>query len=227
MSNFEFGFAKEDITPRRGLALCGYFNMRPNRGFYDRLSIKTAVFRNGSEVCAIVSYDLCLFPAKFIRGIEKRMEEQNSPLCGKVLFCATHTHTGPFISPVFGNDKVCDPDYIEDVVQKTLASLNKAYASLAEAELYTATTECTTLAFNRRYIMKNGKTLTNPGKLNPDIDRPEGSTDPLIVMAEIRQDGRSVMLMTNISNHTDTIGGDIVSADWPGRMEAEIQNAFG
>ena len=46
MNNIEFGFAKEDITPRYGLPLAGYFNIRPNRGAYDRLAVKAAVFRN-------------------------------------------------------------------------------------------------------------------------------------------------------------------------------------
>ncbi|MBO6066649.1 MAG: hypothetical protein J6P80_00645, partial [Kiritimatiellae bacterium] len=27
----------------------------------------------------------------------------------------------------------------------------------------------------------------------------------------------------NLANHCDTVGGDLVSADWPGRMEAEVQ----
>ena len=227
MSKFEFGFAREDITPRRGLGLCGYFNLRPNKGFYDRLSVKAAAFRSGKTACAVVSFDLCLFPLSFVRELEKRLAKDKSPLAGKVLFCATHTHTGPFLTPLFGHPEAVDPDYMEDLKRKAVAAVEKAYESLAPAELWTCTTECTTLAFNRRYVMKNGRTLTNPGKLNPDIVRPEGGIDPSIIIAEIRQEGRAVMLMANISNHSDTVGGDIVSADWPGRMEAEIQNAFG
>ena len=50
MNNFEFGFAREDITPNAGLLLAGYFNLRPNRGAYDRLSVKAAAFRNGDKV---------------------------------------------------------------------------------------------------------------------------------------------------------------------------------
>ena len=226
MSKFEFGYAQEDITPRCGLGLCGYFNLRPNRGAYDRLAVKTAAFRNGDNCCAVVSFDLCLFPAQFVKRLEKALEEKNSPLAGKVLFCATHTHTGPFVSPLFGQTEAVDPVYVDDVVAKTIKSLENAYASLAEAELYATTTECSSLAFNRRYIMRNGKTLTNPGKLNPEIAHAEGGIDPSIIIVEVRQEGRTVMMMANISNHTDTIGGDIVSADWPGRMEAEIQRAL-
>ena len=70
MKSFEFGFAREDITPAYGAPLCGYFNPRPNRGVYDFLSLKAAVFRTGDEVAAIVSYDLCLFNSSFPNGID-------------------------------------------------------------------------------------------------------------------------------------------------------------
>ena len=225
MSNFEFGFAREDITPGYGEPLCGYFNPRPNKGAYDRLALKAAVFRTGSEVAAVVSYDLCLLDSGFLRDIDAQLEKAGSPLAGKTLYCATHTHTGPYTYSLFGYTP--GPEYMQSVAAKTVLALQSAYASLAPAELYTATTECSTLAFNRRFIMKDGKTLTNPGKLNSNIDHPEGGIDPLIVMMEIRQNDRPALLVANISNHTDTIGGDWISADWPGIMEKEIQYQLG
>ena len=225
MSKFEFGYAQEDITPMLGEPLCGYFNPRPNKGAYDRLALKAAVFRTGSEVAAIVSYDLCLLDSQFLRDIDDKLAAAGLPLAGKTLYCATHTHTGPYTYSLFGYTP--EPGYMEGVAEKTVTALKAAYASLSEAELYTATTECSTLAFNRRFIMKNGKTLTNPGKLNPEIDHPEGGIDPHIIMVEVRQNGRPALLMANISNHTDTIGGDWVSADWPGVMEKEMQYKLG
>ena len=60
MSQFEFGFAQEDITPAYGADLLGYFNERLNQGVYDRLSVKAAVFRTGDDCAAVVSYDLGL-----------------------------------------------------------------------------------------------------------------------------------------------------------------------
>ncbi|MBE6365615.1 MAG: hypothetical protein E7053_07670 [Lentisphaerae bacterium] len=225
MSNFEFGYARCDITPAIGLPLCGYFNPRPNKGAFDRLSVKAAVFRTGNEVAAVVSYDLCLLDAKFLRDLDAKLSEMSSPLANKVLYCATHTHTGPYSGKIF--DDTADPAYMEFLEKQSLTAITQAFVSLAPAELYTAETECTTLAFNRRYIMKNGKTVTNPGKFNPDIVRPEGGIDPKIILLEVRQFDRPALLIANISNHTDTIGGDIVSADWPGRMEKAIQQELG
>ena len=40
---FEAGFAAENITPQRGIALAGYFNPRPNTGVRDPLQVKAAL----------------------------------------------------------------------------------------------------------------------------------------------------------------------------------------
>ncbi|MBQ9803932.1 MAG: hypothetical protein IJW35_03715 [Lentisphaeria bacterium] len=225
MNKFEFGYAQEDITPAYGLPLCGYFNPRFNKGAYDRLALKAAVFRTGDTYAAVVSYDLCLLDSKYLKNIDDMLAKAGSPLANKVLYCATHTHTGPYTYSLF--DYSPDPAYMQSVAEKTVTALTTAWDSLAEAELYTAETECTTLAFNRRYLIKGDRVLTNPGKLNPDIIRPEGGIDPKIIMMQIRQHGAPVMLLANISNHTDTIGGDYVSADWPGIMEKAIQQELG
>ena len=198
MSTFEFGFAREDITPLLGEPLCGYFNPRPNKGVYDRLALKAAVFRTGDTYAAIVSYDLCLLDSKYLDDIDAMLKAEISPLAGKVLYCATHTHTGPYTYSLFGYTP--EPTYMQDVAKKTVFALKTAWNSLAEAELYTAETECTTLAFNRRYLIKGDRVLTNPGKLNPDIIRPEGGIDPKIILMQIRQHGNPVMLLANISN---------------------------
>ena len=226
MNSFEFGYKQNDITPKYGIPLCGYFNERPNKGAYDRLNVKAAVFRtDGKDYAAIVSFDLCFITAAIVKDLEAVLKAKNSPLAGKVLYCATHTHTGPYTTNCFSD--ASDSSYLDDLKETTIRTLEAALAGLAPAELYSAQTECTTLAFNRRYVMKNGKVLTNPGKLNPDIVRPEGGVDHAIMMLEVRQNGLPALLITNISNHTDTIGGDFVSADWPGRMEAEIQHELG
>ena len=223
---FEFGFSREDITPHYGIGLCGYLNPRFNRGAYDRLSLKAVVFKDGEGIAALVEYDLCLLPAALCRKIEAAVAAALPQLAGKVVYAATHTHTGPYTSAIF-SDNCTDAAYIDELIQKTVIALRNAWLGLAPAELFATTTQCGTLAFNRRYRMKNGKTLTNPGKLNPNVLEPEGGTDPLIPILALKQDGHVRLLIVNISNHADTIGGDMVSGDWPGRMEKEIQYQLG
>ncbi len=221
-----FGFGKEDITPVRGIPLCGYFEPRPNRGAYDRLAVKAALFEKDGSVFGIVSYDLCLMGKELILRFQEAVAQAGMKFADKLFFCATHTHTGPYASELFGGGCV-NAEYIGSVVAKTVLAVKSAYANLAEAELLTGRSSCSNLAFNRRFWMKDGTVLTNPGKLNPDIVKPEGSIDPEIPLLAVRQDGQLRLLVANISNHTDTIGGDMVSADWPGRMEKEIQHVMG
>ena len=104
-----------------------------------------------------------------------------------LLYSCTHTHTGPYTSPLFGGDGM-DQAYIDGVIAKTVAAVRRAYESLADAEMLTGRTECSTLAFNRRFWMKDGTVLTNPGKLNPDIVRPESIIDPEIPLMAVKQD---------------------------------------
>ena len=221
-----FGFAKEDITPKRGIGLCGYFEPRPNRGAYDPLTVKAALFECGGKIGGIVSYDLCLFVRELVEKFMAAVEADGMDFARNLLYSATHTHTGPYTSPLFGTNSM-DQAYIDSLIVKTVSAVRRAYESLAEAELLTGRTECSNLAFNRRFWMKDGTVLTNPGKLNPDIVRPESIIDPEIPLMAVKQDGMMRLIVANISNHTDTIGGDMVSADWPGRMEREIQNHFG
>jgi len=78
--------------------------------------------------------------------------------------------------------------------------------------------------FVRRYFMKDGNIITNPGWRNPNIDRPESDYDRTIGIIGVKQCGRLVALICNIANHGDTIGGNVISADWYGRFAQEIQH---
>jgi hypothetical protein len=82
-------------------------------------------------------------------------------------------------------------------------------------------------AFSRRYFMTNGSVVTNPGKLNPDVVRPEGIVDREIGVLAIRQRSGIVGLLANICNHADTVSGSRISADWPGFMERRLRELLG
>ena len=193
------GIASEIITPARGVALAGYFDPRPNTGAHDDLKVRVTLFRQGSVITGFVSYDLCFICMNIIEAVRQKLAAAGMNFGGELIFHAIHTHT----------------------------AIRRAYKNLAPAELFCAKENNNPLAFNRRYFMKNGKVVTNPGKLNPDIVKPEGPVDEEITVMAIRQDGRISAVLANIVNHTDTIGDNFVSADWPGRMEHTLQTKLG
>lgn len=219
------GFSREIITPGRGIPLCGYFNPRPNTGILDDLFIRAMIFDNDGVTTGIVVFDLCFLSVALIKKIKAGIKDAGIKFGDKLIFSATHTHTGPYIDDFFGTK--ADAAYLEMLKDKAVAAIKQAYANLAPAELLTGSVKNNPLAFNRRFWMKNGKVLTNPGKLNPDIVKPEGPVDDEIGVIAVRQDGRLSAIISNIVNHTDTVSGDFVSADWPGRMEKAVQNTLG
>jgi hypothetical protein len=75
--------------------------------------------------------------------------------------------------------------------------------------------------------MKTGKVVTNPGKLNKEIVRPEGEVNRRVGVLRVDRCGRTLAVVANICNHTDTVDGDWVSADWPGRLEAAVRRTAG
>lgn len=220
------GFAREIITPKVGVPLCGYFDPRPNDGAFDELYIRVLALETADGgMCAILSADVCFIANNLIERCKAEMAKAGIDWADQVLFSATHSHTAPYPDRFFGDDP--DEEWLQTFAERSAAAVKRAVANLQESEFCTGKTFCDTLAFNRRYWMKDGSVVTNPGKLNPEIVKPEGTVDYSIPMLAWKVGGKLAALIVNIVNHTDTIAGNTVSADWPGRMEREIQNQLG
>lgn len=222
---FRFGFAREVITPELGVPLCGYFVPRPNDGKYDDLYVRACVMESAGQRYGIVSCDLCFLSLELIERFKKEIAGLGLNFSDRILFCATHSHTAPYPDRFFGYDP--DQRYLMELVMKVALAVKHAAMDLAPAELFSGLTRCETLAFNRRYWMNDGKVVTNPGPFNSAVERPEGPVDYDIPVLAVRQNDKISAVIVNIVNHTDTIDGNTVSADWPGRMERAIQEHIG
>ena len=225
MNMMKAGSSREIITPHRGVSLAGYFNPRPNGGILDELFVKVLLLEQDGVVAGILSFDLCYLSKELIVRMKDELLRRDVKFGDNLIFSATHTHTGPQTGTFFGTG--ADEGYLQTLVEKTGLAVSRAYQNLAPAELLSTSVNENPFAFNRRYYMKNGRVLTNPGKCNPDIVKPEGPVDKEISVFAVKQDGRISAMAVNIVNHTDTTGGDLVSADWPGIMERVIQGEVG
>ena len=221
----QVGFAREIITPPVGLPLAGYFNPRPSQGVLDDLHARALVVEDGATA-ALAVCDLIFVPPEMVERYRGRLRELGAgDWADRAVLAATHTHTGPYTQPLFEYD--ADPVYQEHAARRAAEAVWRAWQSRRPADLSVASAATNDLAFNRRYWMKDGTVVTNPGKGNPDIDRPEGPVDREIAVLAARRGGRLIGLVVNLSNHGDAIGGDLISADWHGRMEREIQRRLG
>ena len=112
-SRFEAGFAKEIIAPARGIALCGYCEPRPNEGVLDDLFVKALLIRAGRVLTGVVSCEVIWISREIVRRVRQKLVRLGMSNADQVLFCATHTHTGPYITPYFGEEP--DESYIESL----------------------------------------------------------------------------------------------------------------
>ncbi len=219
------GYAQEIITPPVGVGLAGYMNQRPNVGMYDDLYAKTVVFDNGKKMCGILVYDLIDVPQKLRDILKERITSKfGSEFHDNLIICANHTHTGPEFRKKEMDERTTYA--FNQVIEATLRALERAVMNLQPGEIEYGCVYNNPYGFVRRYWMKNGTIVTNPGWCNPEIDKPESDFDRTIGIVRIVQNGVTAALLCNIAQHGDTIGGSIVSADWYGRFAQEIQHAL-
>ena len=212
----QFGCSSKCINPEIPISLAGYFNRRMWDKVLDDLEVRALVLKDGDETAVILHFDLLAIPVTFYNAVQEAVK-----VCGiapeKILIAATHTHTAPNLS-----SEPNSAAYREFAAAKAAEALKDALNNMKEGTVYTAQASDCRFQFNRRYWMQDGRVVTNPGKLNPAIVRPEGEIDPEIPVIAIKTSAGIEVLITSAVNHTDTIGGCGVSSDWPGFMRREL-----
>jgi hypothetical protein len=239
--SFSVGAAEIDITPPAGYRLAGYFNERLATGTHDPLHAKAIVLRQGAERIALVSCDLVGFSLAVTTPARAQASRRTGIPVTNIVICATHSHTGPlFDGPLreyfheraerkYSHDPQEEIDYPAFLVKQLAKVIDTAQANLRPAQLQAGITTQPGLSFNRRYWMKNGKVVFNPGQLNPDIVRPAGPTDPDvgILLARDPKTKQPVTGLTVFAVHSDTVGGTLYSADYEYYLEQTLRGAFG
>ncbi len=222
---YKIGFAQEIITPPVGVGLAGYMNKRPNMGMYDDLFVKVLVIEAQDTRCGFMTFDLCSIPGDMFQRLFQAIgEKYGEKFRDSIIISATHTHTGPELRKE-STDLV--KYSFEQIFSAAMRALERAVMNLLEGELEAGSVYNNPFGFVRRYWMKNGTIVTNPGWGNPDIDKPESDFDRTIGIIKVIQQGRLTALLCNIANHGDTVGGNLVSGDWYGRFVQEIQYNLG
>jgi len=239
----QIGLATRDITPPVGYRLAGYFYERRSTAMHDSLSAKAVVFRQGETRFALVICDLCQTAGEVVERARGEAARRTGILAENICVASTHTHTGPeYFGPlaehlhrlaVAAANGGADPgqpiDYPALLAARIVEAIVAADAAVAPAELRVSDARQEGLAFNRRYVMKDGSVAWNPGKLNPKIDRPAGPIDPQIQYLWVARLGkdRPAAVLTNFALHADTVGGTEFSADFAHYLQEGLRKAFG
>jgi len=211
---FEAGFARVDVTPQLGTRLTGYYRVRYSDGILDPVELNAVALRSGEDTVVYITGDFMYCYGQDSLLYRQLVAKETGLPLENVFFQCIHPHTSTTIGFYQGavdelyhkmlSRKFCD------VAKMALADLGEAKISVAEEALQEP------VAFVRRFRMKDGSVSTNPGVLNPEIDRPLDDADNTVRLVKFIREGKKDIAMVGFQNHPDMIGGTKFSADWPG-----------
>ena len=237
------GFFTTDITSSLGMEGPGGYGKRYTESIHDTLKARAAVISDGRERTAIVGIDsLVVRSPEDVREIRSEIEKRTGIKPDAILIAASHTHSG---GPYFGmleeeyedapaliktlikeHSTIPDPLYCEHMKKQIVTAVCEADRRKVPAVFSSGRGFENSVAFNRRFRMKNGRTYTHPGKGNTDILEPAGSVDPDVgVLSAWDGKGNLLGCIVNYACH-GTTGPGGVSADWIYYMEKTICGAM-
>ncbi len=230
---FKVGAAWVEITPKLGTPMAGYYSERGAEGVHDPLKAKAIVLQSGDTRAALVSVDLISTLRSTVEEARRLIEEQTGIPAKNIMLSATHSHTGPIFSgsrryDAIGGSHPLAQEFTYSLPALIARAVSDAHAKLAPARASYGAGMEEGLAFNRRFHMRDGSVGWNPGKLNTNIVRVAGPTDPSVSVVCFRDPkDQPVALYVNFPMHLDTVGGMHFSADYPFTLSEALARAKG
>ena len=219
------GFARVDITPMSGIGVAGYYKPRYVKGVLDALELNALALQCGQTRLVLLSLDHCGVHTPEAAAIRAAVAKVCDLPVEAVYLHATHTHTAPFL--VVNSDDRLERAYFDFVLHRAADAAHYALDDLRPARMGYAVGSAPNIAFVRRFRMKDGSIQTNPGVNNPDIVEPIGEVDERVNVLRFDREGADSLVLVNFGNHPDTVGGELVSADWPGFLRRRLEKALG
>jgi len=233
MNLLKAGFSRVNVTPMLGIFVSGYYKERYASGVLDELEINALALECGTERALMLCMDVAGIRRDLAKKYRKHISEATGVREDAIFISGTHTHTGPELNDGIGafinrsreDNLPLQKEYEQFVDRKMVAAATMALDDLQPAKMGYGIGQAPNIAFVRRFRMKDGSVKTNPGVDNPDIVAPIGEVDERVGVLRFDREKDSLVLV-NFGDHPDVVGGDKISADWPGLMRATVEKAL-
>ena len=229
-STFRAGTGVVDITPPIGVSLAGSLRARKSTGITTPLYSKAVVFENGETSMAIVSVDVCVLDKDFVDAATAIIRERTKIPAENVMVAASHTHAGPYTSPVFGKEEDRDTAYLSLLPRHVADSATIAHQRLVAAQAGSASGREETTAHYRRVRMKYGGVRNTWMKLDKDqIAGPAGEIDPEVgILLTKDSEGRTLSVIFNYSLHANCHDNwTLIDGSYPPRVAKIVEGKIG
>ncbi len=152
----KIGFAKNDITPRVGVELCGFgpYINRHSTFVRDRLWARAMAVEAGGRTIVLISCDLIGVNLDTTRRVRQLVGAATGVAADNILLHCTHTHSGPTTCELVGWADM-DLPYMELLPQRIARAAIDAVARVQEATLRYGFGPCEGIGINREYEPAN------------------------------------------------------------------------
>ena len=220
------GFSRVCINARLGAPMQGYYYSRKAKGILDDLYATGVAFDNGQQKVVMITTDLIHIKSAFSQVYREKISKELGLPIESIFLSGNHIHTGPLFgeSPSTGDKGY--PVYQEYLGYLLCDCAKMALDDVKEAKLSYAVGEAKNISFIRRYYMKDGSVKTNPGIGNPNIVRPVSDPHEGVYLLKAERENADDVYIVSFGTHADVIGGEYLSADWPGFVRSTLERTL-
>lgn len=224
---FKAGAATSNITPAIGAGIVGGWAPVPSTHVHDELHVRCLALDDGSTRLAFAVVDSVGVPREVFDAAKQLIQSETGLSADNVMMSATHTHSAVSArganALVLGNPL---DDYQKFLVRRIADGVRRALNNLEPARIGWSSGQVPQHVFNRRMLLKEGKTVINPfggqdravtnQRDHPDRLKPAGPTNPEVYFISVQStSGRPIALLANYWLHY--VGGlpsGNISADY-------------
>jgi neutral ceramidase len=205
--------------------------------------VRAAVFDDGAHRVALVGLDALFIHRQTVQNVRKAIAKKTGIPETAILLGASHSHSsGPMAGVMpseydhasklvqklaYEQSTCADPKYLEKVEKAIVEAVCRAHDGRARARAGLGRGSEPTVAFNRRFRMRDGRPITHPGQGNPDIVEPAGPTDPEVGVIGVWDEKKKLLgCVVNFACHATTSPGGI-SANSIHYLEKVLQGYYG
>lgn len=236
------GAGRVDITPEMGIQLAGDIGrLRPTEEIREPIYASALVVEKDGRRLCLLSLDLLSTTCEWSDRVRDeacqrfgfRREEimlhvvQNhaSPSLGHGFLPGARTHFPPEYPWLMGGDD----RYNEPTLQKCMQAIEQGLGKLTPVSVRTGRGIDGRIAFNRRFVMRDGTALCHPAACDPNILHVEGPTDPEVAAVTFQNSSGQVIaaLLHHTCHPCAGYPHRYVIGDWPGMWASKMMEQWG
>ncbi|QDV81307.1 neutral/alkaline non-lysosomal ceramidase N-terminal domain-containing protein [Stieleria magnilauensis] len=234
-TTWQAGFAKQDVTPTEPVRMSGYGNRdHASEGvdtplFVRAVCLESEIDAAQGQPLVLLSIDNIGLSGGHTRQLASAIEAEHAIPRERIVFCSTHTHSGPdlggqlsniFATPLSQAEAEAAERYRAQLDAAILRAVGLAIGDLQPAQL--------AYGVGRAGFVANRRVLSD-GKWTGFGVQADGPVDHSVPVLRISTPTGQVRgLIFNYACHCTTVGGDYykINADWAGYAATELEQTF-